>query len=67
MRGTDVWDLDDESVTVLCRGADTQTVREMLDRLGVPSGTSLDGSISMAVARTSDLLRLRPATQDERV
>lgn len=67
VRDTDVWDATDEAVTLLCRGADTQTVRELLGRLGIDRDLPLAADVSMAVARNSDLLRLRPAAQSEHV
>lgn len=62
VRGSDVWEESDGHVVALCRGADTQTVRAVLDRLGVaPPDRDV---VDVRVAGTRDLLRLRqPVTQ----
>jgi hypothetical protein len=67
VRETDVWDETDDAVTVLCRGADTQTVRHLLARLGITADEADRAGTSITVARTTDLLRLRPVPQVERV
>ncbi|NAZ76682.1 glycosyltransferase, partial [Kineococcus sp. T13] len=58
IRETDVYEVSGESVTVLCRSADSQTVPKLLGRLGLPESAELGEGFSTSVARTSDLLRL---------
>ncbi|GAB7192566.1 glycosyltransferase family 4 protein [Kineococcus sp. NUM-3379] len=58
VRDTDVWELTGDTVTILCRSADSQTVEKLLGRLGVLDTAELGEGFSVSVARTADLLRL---------
>lgn len=59
LRATDSWERNSpDQVTVLCRGADTQTVPGLIRRLGVEGDLERDAAFSVSVARTHDLLRV---------
>ncbi|WP_337059683.1 glycosyltransferase family 4 protein [Kineococcus sp. G2] len=64
VRRADAWERSGDSVSLLCRGADTQNVSRVLERLGVRDEDASRHRVSVSVARTADLLRLSsPATQ----
>ena len=58
LRDTDVWEVNQHDLLILCRGADTSSVRLLLDRLEVADN---DG-VRVRVAGTSDLLRVSTPT-----
>nr|WP_246280685.1 glycosyltransferase family 4 protein [Cellulomonas humilata] len=61
LRQTDSWQVDDAHVTVLLRGADLDAAHVALSRWGVEPAAA---GVTLEVARTADLLRLRPAARD---
>ncbi len=58
LRSTDSWSVQDAQVEVLCRGADTQQVRNLLHRLEIDASAELPAGVEVAAARSTDLLRL---------
>lgn len=57
IRDTDTWYQRDDVVSVLCRSADARTAGYLLERLGINGSAELADGFSVAVARTSDLLK----------